>query len=117
MSGQATNPWEIFKEVASSGRFWRFVVLIALLVGVRLIYRHMDATFPKYMLREFGPKAPYGTILGINPFMIIFLVPLVGIYCAKVPAYRMIVIGSVISGFSALFLLLGKELTKRDRGR
>jgi len=104
---KASNPWVIFKEVAGSGRFWRFVCLIFILVGVRLIYRHMDATFPKYMLREFGSNAPYGSILGINPFLIIFLVPLVGHTCAKVPAFRMIMIGSLISGFSPLFLLLG----------
>lgn len=68
---QVTNPWTIFKEVAGSGRFWRFVALIFLLVGVRLIYRHMDATFPKYMLREFGPQAPYGTPLPPHPSLVL----------------------------------------------
>ena len=35
-------------------------------------------TLPKYMTRELGEDALYGTITAINPLMIIIIVPLMG---------------------------------------
>ncbi len=100
-------PWQIMWEIASTSRFWRFLLFIVLLIGVRFIFRHMDATFPKYMEREFGMGAPWGTIIGINPFLIIFIVPLVTAFTAKVSAFKMIVYGTLISSLSVFFLCLG----------
>jgi POT family proton-dependent oligopeptide transporter len=50
--------------------------LIVLLTGVRVIYRHLDATFPKYMVREFGKDALYGSVIAINPLCVVIMVPL-----------------------------------------
>lgn len=45
-------------------RRWRrrrgFLMLVLLLVGVRALFRHLDATFPKYFLRMHGDDAPFG---------------------------------------------------------
>jgi len=49
---------------------------VALLVGVRALFRHLDATWPKFFLRTFGPSAPFGTVYALEPFLIITLVPL-----------------------------------------
>lgn len=40
----------------------------------------MDATLPKYMIREMGEDAKFGTVYSINPFMIILLVPVISAY-------------------------------------
>ncbi len=101
------TPWQIMWEIASTSRFWRFLLFIVLLIGVRFIFRHMDATFPKYMERTFGFDAPWGTIIGINPFLIIFIVPIVTALTAKVPAFKMIVWGTIVSGLSVFFLCIG----------
>ncbi len=100
-------PWQIIKEIAGSSRFWRFLLFIVLLIGVRFIFRHLDATFPKYMIREFGEDAPYGTIIGINPFIIIFLVPLVSAFTKEVSAFKMILYGSFVSAISVFALTIG----------
>eukprot|EP00040_Diaphanoeca_grandis_P023838 m.130216 g.130216 ORF g.130216 m.130216 type:complete len:453 (+) comp29464_c0_seq5:170-1528(+) len=61
-------------------KFRRFVTLVMLLVGVRVMLRHLDATFPKYVVRALGPAAPYGALWSINPATIIMLVPLLSAF-------------------------------------
>jgi MFS family permease len=56
--------------------FWRLLVCTTLLSGVKMVFRHLDATLPKYMLRTLGPDAPYGLIYSINPFLVITLLSL-----------------------------------------
>lgn len=56
--------------------FRRFLTIVIALVGVRCLFRHLDATFPKYVVRAFGEQAPYGLLYSINPIIIISLVPL-----------------------------------------
>lgn len=46
---QKASALRISKEVCSDTRFWRFFTLIILLVGVRIVFRHLDATFPAYV--------------------------------------------------------------------
>ena len=56
--------------------FWKFFVLTFFFVGVESICSHMTTTLPKYMTREFGADTLYGTMLMINPVLILLLVPL-----------------------------------------
>jgi hypothetical protein len=53
-----------------------FMLLTVLLVGVRALFRHLDATFPKYFIRTHGNNAPFGVIYSLEPLIIILLVPL-----------------------------------------
>ncbi|KAJ1482365.1 hypothetical protein T484DRAFT_1803982, partial [Baffinella frigidus] len=53
-------------------------------VNLRSVFRHLDATMPKYMVREFGPKVAKGTVLSINSAMIIFLVPPITAITSKI---------------------------------
>jgi MFS family permease len=100
------SPFKILGTVVREKRFWRFLLLVTLLVGVRQVFRHMDATLPKYMLRTIGCDAAYGTVYSINPFMIIFLVPVVTAATLKVPLLDQILAGSWLSAFSVFFLTL-----------
>eukprot|EP00729_Bicosta_minor_P005692 gene5692-8892_t len=56
--------------------FRRFLIMVLLLSGVRTMFRHLDATLPKYITRAFGADAPFGKVYAINPAIIIILVPL-----------------------------------------
>ena len=46
-SHELPSPLANIKNVLRNVVFWKFFVFVLLLTGVRLIYRHMDATFPK----------------------------------------------------------------------
>eukprot|EP00741_Cyanophora_paradoxa_P013370 tig00020684_g12911.t1 len=103
-----SNPLRLAREIFTTRRFWRFILLIILLVGVRSVLRHLDTTFPKYATREIGPSFPYGTIISINPLLIIFLVPLVtAFYYSRSTPFECITTGVFITAASPFFLVIG----------
>jgi MFS family permease len=104
------GPLQIIKEVGSRNSFWKFVWLIILLMGVRIVYRHLDATFPKYMIREFGKEVLYGSIIAINPFLIVLLVPIFAPLSYQFSAYSQITFGAFITSISPFFLVFGPYL-------
>eukprot|EP00397_Hematodinium_sp_SG-2012_P057977 GEMP01072968.1.p1 GENE.GEMP01072968.1~~GEMP01072968.1.p1 ORF type:complete len:242 (+),score=48.28 GEMP01072968.1:371-1096(+) len=95
------------KRVLSNPKFWRFVLLIVLLMGVRIVYRYLDCLFPKYMIREFGPDVLYGTIIAINPLCVVCCVPLLSSLTHHVSSMKMIMLGTTISSLSPFFLVFG----------
>jgi MFS family permease len=104
------GPFAIIKEVTSQKSFWKFVCLIMLLMGVRIVYRHLDATFPKYMIREFGKDVMYGSIIAINPFLIVILIPIFAPLSYQFSAYSQIAFGAFITAISPFFLAYGPYL-------
>jgi hypothetical protein len=50
----------------------------------------MDATLPKYMIREMGSDAKYGTIYAINPFIVILFVPIISVIYKYISIYILI---------------------------
>lgn len=95
-----TQTFRVLREAA----FWRLTLFTLLLVGVRLVFRHLDATMPKYLIRQFGPDAPYGLIYAINPFLIIILVPFVGLATRGTDSFKMILYGSFIAAASPFWI-------------
>lgn len=104
------GPISIIKEVASQKSFWKFLGAIILLMGVRIVYRHLDATFPKYMIREFGKDVMYGSIIAINPFLIVILIPVFAPLSYQFSAYAQITFGAFITSLSPFFLAYGPHL-------
>lgn len=86
--------------------FWRLLLLTLLLCGVRMVFSHMSATLPKYLIRQFGEDAPFGLIYSINPFLIIILVPLVGLVSKDVASFPMILYGSILAAASPLLICI-----------
>ena len=98
------GPLAILLEVASEKTFWRFLLFVTLLVLVKLIFQHAHLTWPKYSLREFGQDFDFAFYWSINPFMIIFLTPIVTALTQKWTAFKAIVIGAFITGFAVMFM-------------
>lgn len=98
------NPVAILAEVASEKTFWRFLLFVSLLVLVKLIFQHAHLTWPKYSLREFGEDFPFAFYWGINPFMIIFLTPVVTALTQRWTPFKAIVIGAIITGCAVMFM-------------
>lgn len=70
----------------------------------------MDATFPKYAVRVLGHDTPWGSIVSINPFLILFLVPLATPLSFHMNPYTQILIGSLISGASPFALAISSSI-------
>lgn len=107
---KAVGPCEILNEVTSQKSFWKFVFMIVLLMGVRIVYRHLDATFPKYMMREFGKDVMYGSIIAINPFLIVILIPIFAPLSYQFSAYSQITFGALITSLSPFFLIIDTQM-------
>jgi len=98
------NPWVTARELLTSPTFWRFAALTLLLVNLHAIFRHLDATQPTYLVRCFGDNVPKGTLYSINPFMIIFLTPLVAALTNTYNHFNMIKWGGYLTAGSPFFL-------------
>ena len=101
---------EIFNELMVSPTFRRFAVLSLLLVNLRAIFRHLDATQPTYLVRCFGDNVPRGSLYAINPFMIIFLTPFVAAVTNTYDHFNMIKYGGFITAASPFFLACFTEI-------
>jgi hypothetical protein len=99
-------PWQIAAEVMREPAFWRFMLLIGLLVFVKMIFQHGHFTLPKYALRELGESFPVGRFQTINPIAITILVPIVTALTRHMAAFRVIFVGSIISAGSVFVLVL-----------
>ena len=107
---EKASMYEIMKETLQSSNFWRFLLVIMVTLNVRMIFRHLDATLPKYMVREFGEQVPKGSIYAINPFLIIILVPLISAATTNVDPLIMIHHGCYISAASVFFLAISTSI-------
>ena len=97
-------------DVRRSKNFWRFLTVCLCTLNVRMIFRHLDATFPKYLQREFGNNVPYGTIYSINPTVVILLVPMLTAVTTNIDPLKMITVGSLVSALSVFFLVANTSI-------
>ncbi|MFH1727305.1 MAG: MFS transporter [Pseudomonadota bacterium] len=98
------NPWQIAKEVITHRVFWRFVIIISLLLGVRAVFSYMYLLFPKFWLRIIGENASIGFYQGLNPILIIIGLILFIPFANRYNVFKMLVFGAMISS-ACLFVI------------
>ncbi|CAJ1962681.1 unnamed protein product [Cylindrotheca closterium] len=101
---------QVLYETIHAPSFRRFLVVCLITLNVRMIFRHLDATLPKYMLREFGEDVPKGTIYAINPALVIILVPIVTAATTEISPLTMIHYGTYISAGSVFCLVISNSV-------
>eukprot|EP00929_Paragymnodinium_shiwhaense_P113911 TRINITY_DN82215_c0_g1_i1.p1 TRINITY_DN82215_c0_g1~~TRINITY_DN82215_c0_g1_i1.p1 ORF type:complete len:522 (+),score=65.78 TRINITY_DN82215_c0_g1_i1:254-1819(+) len=101
---------KIVRELLTTATFWRYLVFVLLTVNLKVVFRHLDATLPKYLVREFGEDVPKGSIYSINPFLIIGLVPVVTALTQHRAHYDMIRDGSWVTALSVLPMALSTSI-------
>ena len=110
MARTAVKTGSIFKDVMSEKAFFRFLLLVTLMVGVKMVFYHMHYTLPPWADRELGFGSRFGTAWGIlNPAIIVILVPLIGALAQKVPSYVMMVVGTFLSASPTFLLALPND--------
>ncbi len=97
---------EILKTVAKQDAFWRLMVLMAAVLGVRAVFTYMYLLMPKYWLRVIGEDVAMGMLQAVNPICIVvgivLTIPIVG----RFNVFKMLVFGAIISSFSLVVLML-----------
>jgi len=98
--------WLKAKELFMQPMFWKLTTFTLFLTPVRNLFVILNAFFPSYMKRVYTGY-PYGTVLSINPILIIFLTPAMSIVTDRyLSTYGWIVVGTLISSLSSLWLWL-----------
>ncbi|MFA5141255.1 MAG: MFS transporter [Elusimicrobiota bacterium] len=98
---------KIFGNLWTQPAFYRFLIFLTIVVGVRLIFYHFHYTYPKYGIRELGEGAPIGRLFGVlNPVLIVILAPVVGALTQKFSAYKTVIIGSFVAACSVFFMAM-----------
>jgi POT family proton-dependent oligopeptide transporter len=94
------KPWQIAWSVVSHPVFWRFMVLVVLLLGVRAVFLYLHLLYPKFWLRVIGPEAAIGTLQAINPILVIIGLILLVPILHRFSVYAMLTYGAIISALS-----------------
>lgn len=99
-------PWQILWEVVRERTFWRLLVLIALILGVRAVYAYLYLLMPKYWERTIGQDAAIGVLSAINPIGIVIGLVLFIPLANKFNVFNMLIYGAMVSAFSLFPLAL-----------
>ena len=97
---KSMGPWEIIVAVVSEPIFWRFTVLISLLLGVRAVFLYLGLLFPKFWYRVIGEDAQVGLMQAFNPVLVIIGLIVVIPILQKFNVYKMLVFGAFITSIS-----------------
>jgi MFS family permease len=92
--------------VGRTRRFWKFFLLTVILINIKMIFRHLDATLPKWLLRTYGPTTPFGLLYAINPAIIIVAVPFVMALTQGFDPLKQIKIGTLVAAISPFWITL-----------
>ncbi len=92
----------------------RFAFFIFMLLPVQTLFAHQWLTIPDYIMRAYPANvgAKYEWISGINPFIIVIFVPLIGALTRRAKVLTMMIIGTVISAGITFILVPGPGLAR-----
>ncbi len=110
------TPLRIFLDVISEPAFFRLLVLIALILGVRAVYTYLYLLMPKYWERTIGPTAAIGVLNMINPIGIVIGIILFIPLANKFKVYSLLVYGAMVSAFSLFPMALPWQWYSADIG-
>lgn len=102
--------FQILREVVRESAFWRFIVLMVAVLGVRAVFAYMYLLMPQYwveVIEQTGSaKTDQGLLQAINPVLIvgglILFIPIAN----RFNVFKMLVTGAFISAASLLVLML-----------
>jgi len=100
----ARDTARIFAGLWRQAGFYKFLAFLSLAVFIKMIFVHMDYTYPTFGIRELGEGAPVGHLYGLNNILIVILAPLVGVLTQRISAYRMVIFGSFIAAASVFIM-------------
>lgn len=100
------KPWQIAWSVVSHPVFWRFMVLVICLLGVRAVFLYLHLLYPKFWLRVIGPEASIGTLQAINPILVIIGLILLVPVLHRFKVYSMLTYGAIVSALSMFVMAI-----------
>lgn len=103
-----------FSAVIRSWTFYRYILFVLCLLGVRSIFVYALVLLPKYWVRVIGEDVPIGSLYAVNPIVIIIGTLLIIPITHRFDAYKMVLLGSLVSASSLLALTLPYTVFSND---
>eukprot|EP00455_Lapot_gusevi_P050860 TRINITY_DN7470_c0_g1_i6.p1 TRINITY_DN7470_c0_g1~~TRINITY_DN7470_c0_g1_i6.p1 ORF type:complete len:260 (-),score=30.66 TRINITY_DN7470_c0_g1_i6:91-870(-) len=77
------------------------------MIGVKQVFRHLDATLPKYMMRSLSCDVTFGTLYALNPLLVIIMVPIFTSWSSGTSCFHSILLGSALIASSVFVFIFG----------
>lgn len=98
------SPLDMLKGVVSESAFWRFIVLMVAVLGVRAVFAYMYLLMPQYWVEVIektgSAKTDQGLLQAINPILIVIGLILFIPIANRFNVFKMLVSGAFISALS-----------------
>jgi dipeptide/tripeptide permease len=103
-----TVPWYVWfglllALLAGLNRFMWFLVIFS---GYWIVYWQEFLTLPLYVHDYINPKTDTAFMLGTGPVMVISLTVVIGLLLQKMPAFRAITLGTLVSALAWIALII-----------
>ena len=90
--------------------FWIFMLLIFTTLGVRMLVRHLDVTFPVYAERELGTGVHYGAMIATNQIATLLFTFMSIVLCSTLAIIPGILLGMTVTATAAVWLCIYPSL-------
>ena len=97
---------QLFGGLLHQAGFYRLLAFLLFIAFIKLIQVQMNVVFPTFGIRELGEGAPVGRLWAINSIVVILIVPFIGALTQRFPAYRMVILGGLLSSLSVFVMAL-----------
>ena len=104
-----TNMCQIYKDVLTDRKFWKYLFFALLVIGMKLVYVELSIMFPKILVEELGKSTLYGVILAISPVFICLWLFLTSPCTINLDPFSQIVLGAFFNTFAPIPLLFGMD--------
>lgn len=99
--------WQFIRETIVTKKFWRFTIVVCILLMIKLVFFQQSVALPIYMYRDMGDDTNYGLMIVLNQVIIIITLPLFTYLIYFYAAYDVFVMGGVLAVISILPFMFG----------
>lgn len=99
--------WEHTRRVLVTKKFWRFFIVICLIMIIKTIFYQQAVALPLYMDRDMGDDSHFGLMIILNQSLVVILVPLVLMWIQYISSYTTFIIAGFITVLAPLVFLFG----------
>ena len=102
--------FDIFMDLLSDYKFWRFLLFSFILVGPKLVFSLLFFMLPKIVMQDYGEDAPFGMYISIAPILIIVFLLLISPIQANYDPYDIILAGTFIATLGPIPMFFGMNI-------
>jgi MFS family permease len=101
---------QIFKDLLTDYKFWRFLLFSFVIVGPKLVFALLFFMLPKIIIQDYGEDAPFGIYISVAPILIIIFLFCVQTLQNNYDPYDLILLGTTIETTGPIPMFFGMNI-------